>query len=276
MRSRITITISEDLLSKVDETIDNKTIRNRSQAIESLLHKSVSPRVSTAVILAGGSLTKDPTNNSNIPKALVPIKNKSVLSHMLKHLQSQGFSKAIICTSPNSADQIRADVTNSAVEGIDILFSDEKERLGTGGALKNASKLIGNDDFILIHGDVLTDLNLKELIDFYLKSKKLCVVGVKPRPGRLPYGRIFIEGNSVVDFQIPRESSPISLVNTGIYIFSNKVLSLLPKSKKFKLEETLIPDLVKKGEIQASVFQGIWFDVTDPESYEEANERWDN
>lgn len=274
MRSRITITISSDLLTQIDKSIDNKTLRNRSQAIESLLRQVVSPQISTAVILAGGSLAAHPQTGKLIPKASIPIKGQPVITHLLRHLKNSGINKIVICTSPNSATELKTLLKDGRDFQLKIQYSHEKERLGTGGALKNAAKHLNNEDFILLHGDVLTDINLHELIQFFSESETLAVIAVKPRPGRLPYGRVFIEGNTVTDFQVPNQVSPISMVNAGIYVFSHKVIDLLPGRNKFKLEEVLIPQLVKKQLIKASVFQGIWFDVSDPESYDEANQRW--
>lgn len=274
MRSRITITISEDLLEQVDQTINNRTVRNRSQAIEALLRQVLQPSVTTAVLLAGGSLTKHPQADEQIPKALIPIKGRPVIVHLLNQLKKHRFNKVIVCTSPDSADLVKAELRDGREFGLEIIYSDEPEKLGTGGALKHAKKHIPNQPFLMLHGDVLTDINLTDLVSYFHQSETKAVLAVKPRPGRLSYGRVFLEGNTVVDFQVPQESSPISLVNTGIYIFGPEVLEWLPETKKFKIEDTVIPELVKHHEAVGCVFQGIWFDVSDPESYDEANERW--
>jgi len=274
MRSRITITISEDLLEQVDETIDNRTIRNRSQAIESLLRQTVSPKITTAVILAGGSTTPHPQTGELIPKALVPIKDSPVLEHTLLLLKQYNFSEVIICSSSESMVAIKQAIRKMDVSSLKIKFSEETEKLGTGGALKHAIPLIPEKPFLLLHGDILTNINLIELINFYLNSDVKAVIATKPRPGRVSYGRVFLEGSHVINFQVPEEEAPISLVNTGIYVFDYSVLAMLSDKKNFKIEDTLIPNLVKQEEVAGSVFQGIWFDVSESETYDEANQRW--
>lgn len=274
MRSRITITISNDLLSSLDETIDNHTIRNRSQAIETALRQVLTPTVNTAVVLAGGSLSEHPVTKKAVPKALIPIQDVPVIMHILHHLQRYNFKRVIICTNKPSYKLISQEVAADKNLDLDIEYSIEPKRLGTGGALKHASEKLGQQPFLLIHGDVLTDINLDELIQFYNSNNQKSVIAIKPRPGRLSYGRVFLEGNTVIDFQEPKETSPVSLVNTGIYIFDPSVLQLMPKDEVFSIEEQVIPKLVKAGQAIGSVFQGIWFDVSESESYQEANERW--
>ena len=274
MRSRITITISEDLLKQVDTTIDNRTVRNRSQAIESLLRQTLTPSVSTAVILAGGSLTSDPQTGKDIPKSLISINNRPVIVHLLEHLRKANFTKVVICTSPNSSEEIKLALKKEGDLGIPIVYSNEPEKLGTGGAIKYASEHIPDNPFLVIHGDVLTDIDLLELVSFFNTSKTLAVLAIKPRPGRLSYGRVFLEGSNVIDFQVPDKASAISLVNTGIYIFDHSVFDIFPDKKYFKIEEEVIPELVKRNQVAGSVFQGIWFDVSEVESYQEANDRW--
>lgn len=275
MRSRITITISQDLLDQVDQTIDNKTVRNRSQAIEALLRQVVSPKVSTAVILAGGSLTKHPQTGELIGKSLIPIQGKPVIIHLLNHLKGYGVRNVVIATSPNSENELKSAIKEEKDLGLNISYSDETETLGTGGALKAATSLIPQGPFYLFHGDLLTNINLNEMVNFHHNSQSSAVIAVKPRPGRLSYGRVFLQGSTIIDYQVPQKASPVSLVNTGIYLFDYSVISLLPSKKIFKLEDTLIPTLVKQELASGWVFQGIWFDVSESDSYQEANDRWD-
>ena len=274
MRSRITITLSENILKQVDKTIDKHTVRNRSQAIESLLRQAISPSLSTAVILAGGPVVTHPSTKQKLPKALTPIKDIPLIDHQLKHLKAHGFTKVVLCTGSESHQDIIAHCGNGKKYNLDIQYSQEKTRLGTGGALKFASHKIPKEPFLLIHGDVITDINLTEFINFYTESEKLAAVAVKRRPGKLSYGQVYLEGNSIINFHQPTEKSAISLVNTGIYIFDHQVLKFLPEKVNFKIEETLIPQLVKQNQISGYVFQGLWFDISESEDYQEANTRW--
>ena len=274
MRSRITITISEDLLQKVDQAIDGHSIRNRSQAIETLLRQVVEPKINTAVILAGGPGTKLKDHKGK-PAALIPINSGTIIEHTISHLHKFGIQNIIICLN-KSDNQIKKLLGDGSKYSINITYSEESEPLGTGGALKKAAKLIPDQPFLVIHSDLLTDINIDEFIDFHNQNELKATVAIKPRPGKMSYGRVFIQGSKVVDFQEPKKETAISLVNTGIYLFDHSCLKMLPKQKTFQLEDTLIPQLIKDQQISAYTFQGIWYDVTDPKDYEEAKGRWKN
>ena len=82
-RSRITITLTQDVLSRVDQLIDHRTIRNRSHAIEYILSQHARPRVNTAVILAGGQGINLRPYTYEIPKSLLPVKGKPILEYLI-------------------------------------------------------------------------------------------------------------------------------------------------------------------------------------------------
>jgi len=258
----------------IDERIDGHTVRNRSQAIESIVRSVVSPSVSCAVILAGGNKLKHPKTGKLIPSSMLPIQGVPLVVQSLKQLQRYGFSKVVVCADAEAIKMIKTEVEKSDWEGLEIVYSNESKRLGTGGALKQASKLIPKGPFLLLHGDVISDINLNEFVGFYNEEGKPAAVAVKPRPGRLSYGQIFMEGSNVIDFREPKKAPVISMTNTGVYIFDHSVLDRLPKKEVFKIEETLIPELVKEAELSGYMFQGIWFDVSDQDDYQEANQRW--
>lgn len=272
MRSRITITISSDLLNQVDHHIDGLHIRNRSQAIEHLVEQSLSPSISTAVILAGGPGTKL-TGFPNLPSALITIDHEPLLIHTLRLLKLHHFTKIIICAHKKDSS-LKKIASSSEFSSLEIIFSLETSHLGTGGALKRAAHLIGDQPFLLIHSDVLTNVNLDKFKEFFTSQDSLACVAIKPRPGKISYGKVFLQGNTVVDFQEPQIETPVSLINTGIYLMNHQCLSLLPRRKHFNLEKTLIPSLIKNNQLSAYTFQGLWFDVTNDQDYQEASKRW--
>lgn len=274
MRSRITITISEDLLAKVDTVIDGNTIRNRSQAIETILRQVVKPKIDTAVILAGGPGTKLPSFKGK-PAALIPMKDTPLIELAISHLKKFGYTKVIIAMNAKDKE-IKEILGDGSRFGLTILYSEETTPLGTGGALKKLEKMVSKQPFLLLHTDVLTNINLNEFADYFTDSGKKAAMAIKPRPGKISYGRVYLEGNKIIDFKQPKEQSEVGLINTGIYLLDHTCFKALPKEKNFRLEDTLIPKLVSTNQITAYTFQGIWFDVTDPDDYQEAVSRLDD
>ena len=155
-RSRITITLNSDLLKKVDRLIDKNKIRNRSHAIEYVLNKYTQSNVHKAVILAGGRGTQLRPYTYEIPKPMLPVKGTPILEHLIKQLKKNNVADLIICIS-YLGEKIRTYFGNGEQFGVRIQYSEEDENLLTGGAIKKIKDQLGNETFLVVHGDILTD-----------------------------------------------------------------------------------------------------------------------
>jgi NDP-sugar pyrophosphorylase family protein len=269
MRERITITISTDVLNQIDQLISDAKFRNRSQAIEQLVKEAIGPTVKTAVILAGRS-----HGHQDTISPLIKIKGTPLIVHTIRQLQKHHFRQIILCIDQASVDTVKSTLAKYPDIKLDIVYSIESQTFGTGGALKKVQKQIGPQTFLLLHGDIITNIDFSELIDFHHHQGKLATLAIKPRPGKTSYGRIFLQGNDIIDFIEPKKASPISLINTGIYVLNHKCFQLFPKTESFKLEDVVLPKLIEAKQASGYIFQGIWFDVTDPKDFSEANSRW--
>lgn len=266
MRSRVTITLSPDVLSLVDGSIDGKQIRNRSQAVESILASILKPRVTTAVILAG-----DAINRFQAP-ALTDIGGMPLLGHTLELLISHGFNRVLITTTYPVASLLP--ITERYRDRIDISLFHESHPLGTGGAVGSLISQLHGTSFLLMHGDIYTSINLKDFVAYFLKERIPALVGTKPRFGKSHYGMLMVEGNKVIEFRNQDTETPISLVNTGIYLFSPQVFSLFSKQQPpYRLEDVILPVLAANGQLSPYTFQGVWFDISREEELMEARSK---
>ena len=143
-KQRLTITLDETTLSKVDQLIDQKKIRSRSHAIETILHKHLQNNIDTALILAGG---KD-SQNKEVIKPLIQYKKKALILHLLEHLKSQKVKRTIILCNQCS-DQIWETV--ESFPDMELIIKEELKPLGTAGAIKNAKDFLPNLFLSLIH-----------------------------------------------------------------------------------------------------------------------------
>src|SRR5690606_29044001 len=109
------------------------------------------------------------------------------------------IQRVVICLDTNSQKAIKTLVAHDGF-GLSIEYSVEEKPLGTGGAVKQARALIGSSSFLVIHGDVLTTLNLTDLFEFHFDEKALATIAVKPRMGEPKYGQAFIQGSQIVRF----------------------------------------------------------------------------
>lgn len=267
-RARLTITLAKDLLQQIDGMVDGKSIRNRSHAIETLVRESLLPKVTTAVILAGGE------TQAQTIAPLLPMGNRQLIFITLDHLIRYGIDTIFILASKNEPD-IRSLVGDDRFMGATIHYVPEEELLGTAGAVKAIGSQLTHEPFIVIHGDVLTNINLAEFIEFHKRENTLATIAVKPRDAERKYGKVLLQGNRITDFSQTSQSEGISIVNTGVYLLEPESLRLINGKKPALFETDFFPRLAALDELSAFLFQGVWFDISDSESYELAQARWE-
>ncbi len=266
-KARLTITLPEDLLNQVDRQIDGYSIRNRSHAVETLIRRSLTPVVATAVILVGG------TSKRGELAALQPIHDRRLIHIMVNHLSDYGIRNLIVLAG-RQEEAIRNALGDVVGTGITLHYAKEDVQLGTGGALKLAEGYLTRGPFLVVHGDVLSDINLTDFVNFHNNENRIATIAVKPRNAEPKYGKVMLQGNRITDFIDEDRSEGISIINTGVYIFEPEILSLLDEGQVAKLETDIFPRLAEMGELSAFLFQGIWFDISAPENYLLAQERW--
>jgi len=268
MKSRLTITLTKDVLERVDRIIDGKDLRNRSHAIEHLIRKSLTPTINRAVILAGGK------NKEGTPPLLSLINDKPLLFIIIEHLKKNKVSEFIICAGQHEG-KIRKMLNNGEAAGIKIVYSKENKPLGTAGAIKNAQKHLLGEPFLVIHGDILTSMDFKNFISFHEREDVIATIAVKPRRLEKRYGKVLLQGNKITDFiGSDKKDQGISIVNTGVYLFKPEILDLIPDKIPSSLEKDIFPRLAKTGELGAFIFQGIWANVSRAKDRLQAVSMW--
>lgn len=266
-RTRLTITLPSETITRIDHLIDGVDVRNRSHAVERLINQALDPVVNTAVILAGGKSTRQKS-------PLKPIGDKYLLSIMLDQLKRYGILQVHICANPELVTELRARFGDGQVLGINLSFHPEPEPLGTAGALKAIAKHLIPAPFLVLHADVLTNINIGEFIEFHQREAGTATIAVKPRMSERTFGRVFLQGNQIKQFLSTGDTQGISIVNTGLYVLEPQVLNLIKPRKKVDLETEVFPLLAKKGQLNAFIFQGIWYDVSSSESSALATKAW--
>ncbi|MFQ5525093.1 MAG: sugar phosphate nucleotidyltransferase [Thermoanaerobaculia bacterium] len=266
-KSRITITLSPEILERLDRQIDGRSLRNRSQAIESLLGRSLRPSVRTAVILAGGGQQKE-----RLP-ALSPIDGEALIAHTLRHARDHGIRSFVVLAGEGEG-RIREFLGDGKALGMSLHYIREPQPRGTAGALKLAEPLLPDEPFLVIHGDVLTNIDLSGFIEFHFNENAMATMAVKPREADRRFGKVMLQGNRITRFLGTSGNGGISLVNTGVYLFQPSVFGLIDSSKPMQLERDVFPKLAEMGQLSAFLFQGIWYDISTPRDYSLANSRW--
>ena len=221
-----------------------------------------------AIILAGGKGTRLKPYTATLPKPLVPVGDKAILEIVIKQLKKFGFDNITIAVN-HMADLIMAYFGDGSKWGVDIDYSIEDTPLSTIGPLTLIDDLPEN--FLVMNGDILTDLNYEHLFTKHVESKNLITVSTYKRTAKIDFGVLDVESNSnIIGF---REKPEYSFeVSMGIYIINKRLVEGLEKNKPYGFDNLMIYGIKNKIPMGRYLFNGYWLDIGRPDDFETANE----
>ncbi len=224
-----------------------------------------------AIILAGGKGTRLRPYTVVLPKPLMPIGEYSILEIIIRQLAHYEFDHITI-TVNHQADIIKAFFGDGSKWNLKIDYSFEDQPLSTMGPLKLIKDL--PDSFLVMNGDILTDLNLEWFYNNHKKSKELFTIAAFNRFEIIEYGVLDIDNNdSLSGFrEKPRHDY---LVSMGIYMVNLEVLNLIPPGMAYGFDKLMLNMLSKKMEVKVYKYDGYWLDIGRPDDYMQAIEEFD-
>ena len=212
-----------------------------------------------AIILAGGRGKRLRPITDYVPKPLIPIKNIPIIEWQIKYLKKFGISEIIICSGYKT--KMIENYLNNKKLGIKITFSVEDKPLGTGGAIKKAGKKIKDKSFLVINGDIITNIDLKKLIK---KNNAIASIQLKTK-----FGILQTDGNKIIKFDEKKEIENLWM-NAGIYHLNKETLKELPTVGD--IEKTLFPDYAKKEKLTTIKFTNSkWYSIDSFKDMEECS-----
>src|SRR5262245_54460013 len=202
-----------------------------------------------ALILAGGKGTRLRPLTMHTPKPIVPIANKPFLLYQLELLKKADVSDVILSLSyqPHKIEDRLGDGTDYDVR---ISYTVETSPLGTAGAYRHAAGLI-RETTVVFNGDILTDLNLNEVIRFHKERNATATIVLVPVANPTAYGLVETEQDGRVKrfLEKPKpEEVTCNTINAGIYILEPRVLDYIPEGEPFMFEYGVFPQLLENGE----------------------------
>jgi len=221
-----------------------------------------------AVILAGGYGKRLKPYTENVPKPLLPVAGRSILEWQIRWLKYYGFEEILICAG-YLKEKLVNEVGSGVKYGVRVGYVVEDEPLGTGGALKNAEHILRNDEsFLLINGDILTDLDPNELLED-LEGRYLGAIALVQLPS--PYGIVkFDEKTRKVISFVEKPRLMDYWINAGVYVFKREVFNYLPE--RGDIEKTALPRLADDGKLKAHLFKNaFWMSIDSHKDLEEAS-----
>lgn len=196
------------------------------------------------VILCGGFGIRFRKISDQIPKSLAPIGKNIFLDILIGQLFKQGFRRFILCIRYKGM-QIKNYYHNSPYLKY-LVFSEEKQLLGTGGAVKNAMRLLKSKNFLVINGDTFIELDYKLFLKFhYNKNIPLASMVLTKEIGSKNFGTVKINKEfRITAFNEKSGQKKTGFINAGIYLFNKSLLSFIPEKQKYSLEYDLFPALI--------------------------------
>lgn len=226
-----------------------------------------------ALILAGGKGTRLRPLTMHTPKPIVPIANQPFLLYQLELLKRADVRDVILSLSyqPQKIEDKLGDGTDFNVR---VSYAVEASPLGTAGAYRNAASLI-SETTVVFNGDVLTDIDMNEVIRFHREHQAAATIVLAPVPNPTAYGLVETDQNGRVRrfLEKPKpEEVTCDTINAGVYILEPRVLDYVPEGEPFMFEYGVFPQLLERNEpFFAYIWRGYWRDIGTTASYLQAN-----
>jgi mannose-1-phosphate guanylyltransferase/phosphomannomutase len=228
-----------------------------------------------AVVMAGGFGTRiQPLTNSR-PKPMLPVVNKPMMEHTMMMLKELGITEFIVLLY-FKPEIIKEYFKDGSDFGIKISYVVPDDDYGTAGAVKLAQELIGNENFIIISGDLVTDFDFQKIFDYHKAKNSKLTITLTSVENPLEFGVVIANENGKIEqfLEKPSWGEVFSdTINTGIYVIEPEILEYIPRHENFDFAKDLFPLLMRKGiDLMAGYAQGYWRDVGNPESYRDVHE----
>lgn len=225
-----------------------------------------------AVILAGGMGTRLRPYTVVLPKPLMPVGEYPVLEVIVRQLALKGFGHITIAVN-HQANLIKAFFGDGANWGVHIDYSMESEPLSTIAPLTLIPDL--PEHFLLMNGDVLTDLDFRAFWQSHVSSNRLFTIAAACRRETTEYGVLHVDADrKLVDFEEKPEKR--YLVSMGVYMVSRQAIDGIAKGKKYGFDN-LMRDLIARGApVEVLTHSGYWLDIGRPDDYRQAVEDFEN
>ena len=219
-----------------------------------------------AVILAGGKGARLAPYTKILPKPLMPIGDMPILEIILRQMSRAGVDHAVL-TVGHLAKLLELFFQDGEQLGMRISYSYEDRPLGTAGPLSQVPGL--EDSFLVSNGDVLTTLNLQDLIAYHREREAVATIAMHHRQVNIDLGVIQLDDNNQVQDYIEKPTYDY-MVSMGIYVFEPLVLDYIPVNRYFDFPD-LVKALLQDGKkVLGFPFSGYWQDLGRPNDYERA------
>jgi mannose-1-phosphate guanylyltransferase len=226
------------------------------------------------IILVGGEGTRLRPLTLSMPKQMLPVAEVPMIERVVSHLAGHGVTDVVLSLGYRP-DSFIAAYPGSRCAGATLTYVVESEPLDTAGAIRFAATQAGvQGTFLVFNGDVLTDLDIGELVSFHRTHGAEATIALTPVEDPSAFGVVPTAADGRVEAFIEKPApgaAPTNLINAGTYVLEPSVLDRIAPQGRVNIERETFPAMVADGTLYASATTGYWLDVGTPERYLAAN-----
>ncbi|MFH1127088.1 MAG: sugar phosphate nucleotidyltransferase [archaeon] len=249
MKEKISVTIESSVLRAVESIVDGIRIKNRSDAIECLLKKSVGER-RVAAILCGGDEDKQVLSDGSY-RFVAKIGDATVIEDTVRQLKNFGFSKIFVAGRNNVLMRIFSVLKNGESFGVSVDYVEEIESRGTADTLRLLSAKI-DGDFLVVYGDLVFRYDLNRLYKEHIVNGGVVTLALSSAAHPSEKGTVQLDGNRVLEFSQKVKSASSFIAFTPIFVASPDIFSVDGET----LEDDVFSRLVAAGQLYGLVLSG--------------------
>jgi mannose-1-phosphate guanylyltransferase/phosphomannomutase len=225
-----------------------------------------------AMVLAAGLGERMRPLTELLPKPLLPIANRPVMAYILEHLARHGFTE-VIANLYYRGEEIMECFGDGSCWGVRLSYAHEEKLWGIAGGVRRCRDFFGDDTFLVIGADDLTDMDLTELVARHREVGALASIGLAEVEETSQFGIVVVgEGGRIQYFvEKPKEKPPSKLANTQIYLFEPGILDFIPADQVYDFGFGAFPRMVEAGApFYGFHLAGYWRDIGSVRDYLEA------
>ncbi len=228
-----------------------------------------------AVVMAGGFGSRIQPLTHSTPKPMLPLLGRPMMEHTMLKLRDIGIKEFIVLLY-YKPEVIKEYFKDGSQFGMDITYITPDDDYGTAGAVKKAQELIGDENFVIISGDVVTDFDFKKIFEFHNRKDSKLTITLTTVDNPLQFGVVITDRDGKIEkfLEKPSWGEVFSdTINTGIYIIEPEILERIPVDENYDFGKDLFPSLMQSGiTLWGYNATGYWRDVGNPDSYRDVYE----
>lgn len=227
-----------------------------------------------AIVLVGGFGTRLRPLTLTVPKQMLPVGNRPMIEEVVGHLARHGIDDVVLSLG-YKPDVFQAAYPDGTCAGVRLHYAVEPSPLDTAGAIRFAAESAGvAERMVVVNGDVLTDLDVAELVRFHDGHGGLATIALTPVDDPSAFGVVPTDGDGRVLAFIekpPRDEAPTNLINAGTYVLEPAVLDRIATGRRVSIEREVFPALAADGALYAMASDTYWLDTGTPAKYLQAH-----